>query len=136
MRMFTVYDKTTGDIKKTLLVPTTHNVQLSDGEALLEGQYDDDKFFVENGEPCAKSIPDEDQSLSADDSDSLPMDEDYIPTLDDIRLARNQMLLASDWTQLPDAPADKAAWALYRQQLRELPDNTDDPLNVVWPTQP
>lgn len=40
---------------------------------------------------------------------------------------RNQLLTASDWTQLPDAPADQEAWASYRQALRDLPNH------VKWP---
>jgi hypothetical protein len=38
-----------------------------------------------------------------------------------IKLWRNAKLAASDWTQLDDAPVDKAAWATYRQALRDLP---------------
>jgi hypothetical protein len=38
-----------------------------------------------------------------------------------IRLWRDAKLAASDWTQLDDAPVDKAAWATYRQALRDLP---------------
>jgi hypothetical protein len=38
-----------------------------------------------------------------------------------IKLWRNAQLAGSDWTQLPDAPVDKAAWATYRQALRDLP---------------
>ena len=38
-----------------------------------------------------------------------------------IKLWRNAKLAQSDWTQLPDAPVDKAAWATYRQALRDLP---------------
>jgi hypothetical protein len=38
-----------------------------------------------------------------------------------IKLWRNARLASSDWTQLPDAPVDKAAWATYRQALRDLP---------------
>ena len=38
-----------------------------------------------------------------------------------IKLWRNAQLVASDWTQLPDVPVDKAAWADYRQALRDLP---------------
>ena len=52
------------------------------------------------------------------------------------RLIRNAKLSACDWTQIPDAPVDKAAWAIYRQALRDLPSNTVDPLNPVWPTPP
>lgn len=40
---------------------------------------------------------------------------------DQIKLWRNAQLISSDWTQLPDAPVDKAAWAIYRQALRDLP---------------
>lgn len=40
---------------------------------------------------------------------------------------RDQLLIKSDWTQLPDAPVDKAAWAAYRQALRDLTDH------VNWP---
>jgi predicted transcriptional regulator len=49
---------------------------------------------------------------------------------------RNDKLKNSDWTQVPDAPVDSAAWAVYRQQLRDLPANTTDPRNVVWPEPP
>ena len=49
---------------------------------------------------------------------------------------RNIRLQRSDWTQVPDAPVDSPAWATYRQELRDLPDNTTDPREVVWPTPP
>jgi hypothetical protein len=38
-----------------------------------------------------------------------------------IKLWRNAKLSQSDWTQLSDAPVDQAAWATYRQALRDLP---------------
>lgn len=53
-----------------------------------------------------------------------------------IRIKRNSLLAGSDWTQIPDAPVDKNAWAEYRQALRDLPQNTIDPENPVWPTPP
>ncbi len=52
------------------------------------------------------------------------------------RAKRDQLLIASDWTVLSDTPTPTAAWKAYRQQLRDLPANTADPLNVVWPTPP
>lgn len=57
----------------------------------------------------------------------------------EIRRKRSTLLQSSDWTQVPDAPVDKAAWATYRQQLRDLPaqyQNETDFANVVWPTPP
>ena len=53
-----------------------------------------------------------------------------------LRWRRDGMLYDCDWTQAADAPVDKAAWATYRQALRDLPGNTTDPENAVWPTPP
>lgn len=53
-----------------------------------------------------------------------------------LRAERHSRLAACDWTQVPDAPVDRAAWAAYRQKLRDLPANTADPRNVIWPTPP
>lgn len=53
-----------------------------------------------------------------------------------LRILRNKLLSASDWTQTIDAPVDQAAWAEYRQALRDLPENTVDPLNPVFPMFP
>lgn len=55
---------------------------------------------------------------------------------DNLRNQRNVLLSNSDWTVLADTPTNTAAWKTYRQQLRDLPANTTDPLNVVWPTPP
>ena len=43
-----------------------------------------------------------------------------------VSLMRNFLLMASDWTQLGDAPIsaeDKAKWVTYRQKLRDIPQD-------------
>jgi len=43
-----------------------------------------------------------------------------------MRWQRDAWLAASDWTQTLDAPLtdeQRAAWAVYRQALRDAPDN-------------
>ena len=54
-----------------------------------------------------------------------------------LRRERNRLLTETDWTQSRDVtlPND-AEWAAYRQALRDLPTNTTDPANPVWPTKP
>lgn len=56
----------------------------------------------------------------------------------DLRIERDKLLTACDWTQSSDAASnvDKAAWAAYRQALRNLPSTVQDPSKVVWPTPP
>ena len=54
-----------------------------------------------------------------------------------IRTQRNTFLDSCDWTQTVDYPAgNQAAWATYRQALRDIPQNQTDPFNITWPTQP
>lgn len=53
-----------------------------------------------------------------------------------IRQERNQRLANCDWTQLPDAPVDAAAWAAYRQDLRDVTSQPGFPWSVTWPEQP
>lgn len=55
------------------------------------------------------------------------------------REQRNNLLAATDWTQLPDAPfsaAQKTAWQEYRQALRDLFTTADEEGWVVWPAEP
>jgi hypothetical protein len=57
-------------------------------------------------------------------------------TADQVREKRDQMLAASDWTQVADAPVDQAAWAIYRQDLRDIPQQDGFPQDVAWPAKP
>ena len=52
-----------------------------------------------------------------------------------VRNQRHFLLTRSDWTQLPDAPVDAAAWAVHRQALRDITTQSD-PFNIVWPAVP
>jgi hypothetical protein len=53
-----------------------------------------------------------------------------------VRATRAQRLQQSDWTQLADTPVNKAAWASYRQALRDVPAQAGFPHAVVWPQEP
>lgn len=52
-----------------------------------------------------------------------------------VRAQRDQMLQATDWTQVADAPVDRQAWATYRQALRDITTQAD-PQAITWPTRP
>lgn len=58
---------------------------------------------------------------------------------EEMRQIRNQLLAASDWTQIPDAisaGANQAQWSEYRQQLREITSQPGFPWDVTWPEKP
>ena len=53
-----------------------------------------------------------------------------------VRQQRTDKLKDSDWTQVADAPVDQAAWAAYRQALRDITSQEGFPWTVEWPEQP
>lgn len=52
------------------------------------------------------------------------------------RLWRKIELARTDWTQLADSPADKVAWATYRQALRDLPNQGANAEDIIMPKKP
>lgn len=59
--------------------------------------------------------------------------------VEEIRAERDKLLAESDFTQLADSPfteQEKAAWATYRQELRDLPNNYEPTENPVYPQKP
>jgi hypothetical protein len=57
------------------------------------------------------------------------------------RTERNELLLKSDWVELPSAvsrlsQAKINSWLEYRQQLRDVPQQQGFPENIVWPIAP
>jgi hypothetical protein len=53
-----------------------------------------------------------------------------------VRATRNSLIAECDWTQVEDSPVDKAAWATYRQELRDLTLQAGFPFDVTYPTKP
>lgn len=54
----------------------------------------------------------------------------------EVREQRDTLLQECDWTQLPDTPVDSAQWSTYRQELRNVPQQTNFPWDVTWPIAP
>ena len=72
---------------------------------------------------------------------ALEQESEYKALIDDqqgtsVRNTRNQLLKDSDWTQVLDVPVDKDAWAIYRQELRDITSQEGFPFTIVWPVQP
>lgn len=57
-----------------------------------------------------------------------------------VRITRRRLLKHSDYTQMDDAPesvkANKEAWKVYRQALRDITLQKGFPLDVIWPEEP
>lgn len=56
-----------------------------------------------------------------------------------VRVERDKLLAASDWTQLQDSPLSvekMLQWSAYRQALRDLPDQPGFPWAINYPIRP
>jgi hypothetical protein len=54
-----------------------------------------------------------------------------------LRSKRRYLLKESDWTTSEDSPVnDKPAWIAYRQNLRDITEQSEAPFNVIWPVEP
>jgi hypothetical protein len=53
-----------------------------------------------------------------------------------VRQTRSDKLADCDWTQVADSPVDKAAWATYRQALRDITTQDGFPWTIDWPVAP
>ena len=121
MNSYTIYKTDTGEIIGTTTSDITiDQVSLNDGESAIEGNYSGLEYKIENNQAVPRTEP--------------------ITEL--IRQKRNDLLIASDWTQVNDSPLSdtkKAEWSTYRQELRDLPSSHQSTTNfddVVFPTQP
>jgi hypothetical protein len=64
---------------------------------------------------------------------------EYDSAPDVLRAIRDTLIGATDWTQTDDAPlsgSQQAAWAAYRQALRDLPSVYSGAGPIPWPTAP
>jgi hypothetical protein len=94
--------------------------------------------------PGCVEIPAPDTAITTDqDGRFLALSEiDLGDPWPQIRTPRDQLLTATDWTQLADSPlddTDKAAWVAYRQALRDIPQDQAGAAgftDIVWPDSP
>lgn len=127
MRIFTIYDVATGEIKRR--ISTSQEgilINVFDGEDYIEGEYSDETYIVVNG--VTQQKPKSELDAIAAERATAQM-----------KMRRDMLLNASDFTQVPDAPftsEQQQAWRVYRQALRDLPDNISDIFNIAWPVEP
>ena len=96
--------------------PTRYQISFRDGVEQIDGKWYT-KYSVADMGAEAISAKDAEQAAS-------------------VRALRTGKLKDSDWTQVADAPVAKAAWAEYRQALRDITGQAGFPWDIQWPTQP
>jgi hypothetical protein len=96
--------------------PTRYQIAFRDGVAQVDGKWFT-KYSVSDLDADGIAAKDAEQAKS-------------------VRAERNRLIAECDWTQVEDSPVDKAAWATYRQELRDLTLQAGFPFDVTYPTKP
>lgn len=122
---------------------------LNDASLILDAEEDGaeaelpDNLFVRDGlvkiKPARPSLDHAWDGSAAAWVDTLTPEVAWQRAAAATRQERDQRLRDSDWTQLLDVPAEsgvRAAWAAYRQALRDITQQAEFPLNIVWPERP
>lgn len=136
--MITIYKKSNGEITKICNCPEADIPFQYDPiiESYIEGSYAYNSYYIQDSQAIAiTNAPDQYHIFNYDTKQWY--DPRTITTQwPIIKAERDQLLKVSDWTQLPDVTlTNKEAWAIYRQALRDI-TNQSDPFNIVWPTAP
>jgi hypothetical protein len=134
--------KETGEIIAIATTATPERFNLSGLvlELPAEPRIDVSKSYVKNGE--IKTKPESPSPWAVFDYEAEAWVEPGLTSeqlevlKQQVRMERDILLSASDWTQVADAPVDKQAWAEYRQALRDVPQQSGFPESVTWPIPP
>jgi len=96
--------------------PTRYQIAFRDGVEKIDGKWFT-KYSVSDLDADGIAAKDAEQAKS-------------------VREQRNRLIAECDWTQVEDSPVDKAEWATYRQELRDLTLQAGFPFDVTYPTKP
>lgn len=134
--IYTIYVSATGEISRTVQTDDIDS-QIQSGESYLEGSIDASVYYIENG--AAVAIPAKPNQYSVFDFTTKQWVQQENLAIADVLPKRQRLLYSSDWTQIPNNPLTsekQAAWATYRQELRDIPSQSGYPFNVIFPTPP
>ena len=112
---------------------TVYQFSMPDGVEQVDG-----KWYTKHilGPVFTDTTDDAGNVTSAADNETAYKDMKDAEQAKSVRQQRGEKLKDSDWTQVIDAPVDQAAWATYRQALRDVTGQEGFPWTITWPTQP
>tara|TARA_B100001059_G_scaffold234785_1_gene278240 strand:+ start:1507 stop:1896 length:390 start_codon:yes stop_codon:yes gene_type:complete len=112
MKNFIVYDSEGNILRTGSCQDGDVSLQAGSGEFVMEGTADDAIQMIVNDEVVSKPEPTNAEKNAA--------------ALEELRVKRDSALQWCDWTQVPDSPLSseqRSEWQMYRQQLRDLPND-------------
>jgi len=125
-----------GDIARVTFFENAEWVETEDSEEdeTHKCRYDMYQLAVRNRENLIDSLENNIEAWA-----QMAKDVEYANLACAIRQKRDQLLKDSDWTQMVDVALtseEKEAWRIYRQALRDVPQQEGFPYDVMCPMLP
>lgn len=150
MKQFTIYNLESGEIVRSgYCKEIDFDLQAKDAEGIVEGYCDSNTGYIANGKIVKYTQSQKDAKFNKPKYNcqwsnqtfqwiDLTTDiERQVQACAYVKTIRNQLLAESDWTQMPDVSLiNKQDWAVYRQALRDIPEQSGYPFNINWPVKP
>lgn len=149
---YIVYDESTKEIVRIgTCSEYDFNLQPSSGQGVVEGNFDSSQAYIDNGAIVLYTDEQKAAKLNRPNfffvwsnetfswEDPRTQSQKYEEAAETVNTQRIQFLYESDWTQIPNNPLTEQSqqdWATYRQQLRDIPQQSGYPFDVIWPTPP
>lgn len=136
---YTIYDSTTGQIISVRDCPDITQQVINPLHSYIEGDYGGADYYIDVDNKVPVAFPPNNYKYANFDYTTKTWVEDTKRLASDVLAKRKMLLNSTDWTQLPNGPltAEKqAAWATYRQALRDITKQSGYPTNVEWPVPP
>lgn len=135
MKNYIVYNDKGRILKSGYCQDIDYELQVGESESILEGTADATTQYIDNG--VVTDMPERPVGYYKFDYTQKAWVQDYDKADAEQRIKRSRLLKESDWTQLPDVPlTNKPDWSNYRQQLRDIPEQSGYPYNINWPIPP
>jgi hypothetical protein len=134
--VITKFEKDAGGVLVTYSNDSTSKVEFVPIPKDANGNYDAQaltQLISDIEDEVLSRVPSNPEDIEA----LMPVEESQPECSDCARKRRNMLLNLSDWTQIADAPLSQEQLteaSTYRQALRDVPNQSGFPENIVWPT--
>jgi hypothetical protein len=135
MMKYTAVYKNTGQVFGVLAINSLDELPTDESLFCVQGEYDGGKYYFKDNLP--QEIPARPQGEYNFNYSTGQWAVDTQATERAVKKRRQSLLASTDWTQIPNGPLsiqEQAAWAVYRQALRDITEQSGYPTEVVWPT--
>lgn len=136
--IYTIYNIISGRISRSIDTDSDISIQLGPNEDYVDGNYSGNSNYIDSNKQVI-AIPESPGEFYLFDFDTKQWIPNEPKAVSSVQMKRQKLLINSDWTQIPNGPltaAQQAAWANYRQRLRDVTAQSGYPFNVLWPIPP